>query len=489
MGRTRIIRSGVAVVGLTMALAVLLAARPAVAARGTTSSRLSATSSQYLVPSACKRDTASDNRYVLYAYNVIFRRNAQPPEARFWVNSFAYPYSLTATAFADSLLASSEYRSLVVRSLYPPIMHRNIDPDGLSYWSNWMAHATAADLAGVLLASDENWSRSGATPEGWVAQLYQDALHRSADAAGVTYWVGQLNSGRFSRRQIARAFWQSVENRQARVVEMFHIFFERAVDASGLRYWTNELLHHSDAWMAKRLLLGDEGWRRAQVVYGGRSTPMPPPCPKPLSVWPPSPRTIFSLGDYPAGGRLISLTFDDGPNPIWTSQILDVLASRGVKATFFVVGEYAQMYPDLIRRELAEGHRVGSHTWTHADLTRLSITDARNQIQSTVNLVNSIAGGKAVSCVRPPYGSHNATTDQIGRDLGLSTVIWSRDSQDYQRPGVPAIIANSLSTTYDGGRGIDGMHDGGGDRSQTVAALGPLIDNLRAQGYRFVTIC
>jgi peptidoglycan/xylan/chitin deacetylase (PgdA/CDA1 family) len=273
------------------------------------------------------------------------------------------------------------------------------------------------------------------------------------------------------------------------VVEQIHIFFERAVDASGLRYWTNELLHHSDAWMAKRLLLSDEGWRRSQVVYGGKSTPMPPPCPKPWSVWPPSPRTIYSLGDHPASGRLIALTFDDGPNPTWTPQILDVLASRGVKATFFVVGEYAQVYPDLIRRELAEGHRVASHTWSHADLTRLSVSDARNQIQSTVNLVNSIAGGKAVSCVRPPYGAHNATTDQIASDLGLSTVIWSRDSQDYLRPGVPAIIANSLSMTYDGGRGIDGMHDGGGDRSQTVAALGPLIDNLRAQGYRFVTIC
>ena len=155
MGRARVTWSGVAVVGLTMALASLVAARPSVAARGTTASRRSATSAQYLVPSACKRDTASDNRYVLYAYNVILRRNAQSTEAKFWVNSFAYPYSLTAPDFADSLLASLEYRSLVVRSLYPPIMHRSIDPDGLRYWSNWMAHATAADLAGVLLASDE----------------------------------------------------------------------------------------------------------------------------------------------------------------------------------------------------------------------------------------------------------------------------------------------------------------------------------------------
>lgn len=443
----------------------------------------------YVVGSACKRDTGADNRYVLYAYNVLLRRNAQGNEAPFWVNSFAYPYSMTYSAFTDALTSTPEYRSLIVRGLYPRIVHRNPDGGGLSYWTNWLANANSADLAGVLLASDENWARGGSTAEGWLTLLYQDVLGHAPDAGGLAYWVGELNSGRYGRRGIATAFWQSYENRITRVRDIYNWAFNRPIDQSGANYWAGQLVRHSDAWLASQVVMSQEAWSRAQVVYGGQPFKMPPPCPKPVPVWPPSPRVFSSLADYPQGGRLIALTFDDGPDPTWTPQILDILASRGVTATFFVVGQNVQSYPDLVRRELADGHHVASHTWSHPDLTRLSAGDVANQLASTTNLVNSIAGGSEVHCFRPPYGAHNATTDQIAAGQGLSTVLWSRDSNDWARPGVPAILANALSTTYDGGRGVNLMHDGGGNRSQTVAALGSYIDTLRAQGYQFVTIC
>ncbi len=192
------------------------------------------------------------------------------------------------------------------------------------------------------------------------------------------------------------------------------------------------------------------------------------------------PGSIASTGD-----RVVALTFDDGPTP-YTSQILDILAREGVPATFFAVGSQVERYPDLVRRAAEEGHAVMGHTQTHAYLTRVADAGYGFEVDRPNSLIASITG-KSVGCVRPPYGAVNGTViDRLGR-RGLTTAMWSVDPSDYRRPGADTIAARVLGGLTPGA--VVAMHDGGGDRSQTVAALPAIIAGARARGYGFVSMC
>jgi cellulose synthase/poly-beta-1,6-N-acetylglucosamine synthase-like glycosyltransferase/peptidoglycan/xylan/chitin deacetylase (PgdA/CDA1 family) len=188
--------------------------------------------------------------------------------------------------------------------------------------------------------------------------------------------------------------------------------------------------------------------------------------------------------------RTVALSFDDGPDPVWTPRILAVLRRFHVPATFFVVGAHAASYPGLVRAELRDGDEVGSHTYTHADLAG----GWQEQFQLTLTQ-NALAGvaGVHTRLLRPPYSSEpGAVTSaawrayqQAGRD-GYLIVLASLDTRDWARPGVPKIVAAALPH---GGRGaIIMLHDSGGDRSETVSALPGIITRLKAQGYRFTTV-
>ncbi len=440
--------------------------------------------------STCVRNTTADRRFVSLAYRAVLLRNGSASEVAFWASNFAYPTSMDYSEFVGHLTSSREARSRIVLDLYAQILHRRADAAGLSMWTSWLAGRTNVDLAGALLSSHEYWSNSGKTYTGWVKHAYQDVLGHAPDAAGAAYWASDLAGGRHSFADVAAAFYQSHERRIAAVRAIYVRALGRHADASGEEYWATKLYRRSEDWLLTQLVISNEFWRRAQVAYGGAPTNQPKPCPKPVPYWPATPQVVFSLANNPnRSSKLIALTFDDGPNPSWTPQILSVLASRHVTATFFLVGSWAQRYPDLVRQELAAGDHVANHTWNHPSLPNLSAAGQANEIASTTNLINGIAGHSVVHCVRPPYGNHSATTDAVAEGQGLSVIIWSRDARDWATPGVPAILAGSLDSTYDGGRGIVGLHDGGGDRSQTVAALGPLIDTLRARGYQFTTIC
>jgi peptidoglycan/xylan/chitin deacetylase (PgdA/CDA1 family) len=179
----------------------------------------------------------------------------------------------------------------------------------------------------------------------------------------------------------------------------------------------------------------------------------------------------------------IALTFDDGPGPA-TNAILDVLRDRGVKATFFAVGRYAAAHPEIVRRELGDGHAVGVHTWDHLRLAGRAEGVVRDQLLRTRDLLNEL--GAHVTVHRPPYGSFDATTVAGGSALGLRTVIWSSDPKDWRRPGTKAIVDRVLAQARPGA--IVLLHDGGGDRGQTVAALPAIIDGLRARGYAFAVL-
>ena len=190
--------------------------------------------------------------------------------------------------------------------------------------------------------------------------------------------------------------------------------------------------------------------------------------------------------------RTIALTFDDGPDPVWTPKVLEVLRRNHVHATFFVVGTQAAAHPEILRQIVADGHEVGVHTFTHADLGRVPAWRQSLELNET-QLAVAGATGRTTSLLRPPYSSSNkalndaewaAVRDAAGQ--GYLTVLTTLDSDDWRRPGVDHIVANA---TPSGSAGqVLVMHDAGGDRTQTVAALGKLLPRLTTQGFTFATV-
>ncbi|MGA5317895.1 polysaccharide deacetylase family protein [Streptomyces pseudogriseolus] len=187
--------------------------------------------------------------------------------------------------------------------------------------------------------------------------------------------------------------------------------------------------------------------------------------------------------------RRLVLTFDDGPDPTWTPKVLDVLKKHDAHAVFFVTGTMASRYPDLVQRMVDEGHEIGLHTFNHPDLSlqskkRIDWELSQNQLAITG------AAGIRTSLFRPPYSSFSDAMDNeswpvtryIG-SRGYLTVVNNTDSEDWKRPGVDEIIRRA--TPHNGKGAIVLMHDSGGDRSQTVAALDRFLPDLKDKGYEF----
>ncbi len=181
----------------------------------------------------------------------------------------------------------------------------------------------------------------------------------------------------------------------------------------------------------------------------------------------------------------VSFTFDDGPNPPYTSQILAILRRYSIRATFFDVGTQVQAYPDLVRQEYDSGHTVGNHTWGHANLPHLSAASVIWQMTTDQDIIEQTIGVRPVF-FRPPYGAFNALTLQDINYFGFVGFMWSVDPRDWSRPGVNAIVATVLAQAGNGS--IILMHDGGGDRSQTVAALPIIIESLQQRGFHFASL-
>ncbi|SCL16906.1 Glycosyltransferase, catalytic subunit of cellulose synthase and poly-beta-1,6-N-acetylglucosamine synthase [Micromonospora rhizosphaerae] len=190
--------------------------------------------------------------------------------------------------------------------------------------------------------------------------------------------------------------------------------------------------------------------------------------------------------------RIIALTFDDGPDPRWTPQVLDVLRRHHAHATFFLVGARVNEHPELVRRILAEGHEIGSNTFTHVELSAVPAWRAASELSWTRTAIAGVTG-REVTLLRPPFSStttsltapqYQALRDAAGS--GHVAVLADRDVKDWQRPGVPAIV--QAASPQAGAGAVVLMHDGGGDRSQTVAALDRLLPRLTREGYRFTTV-
>jgi peptidoglycan/xylan/chitin deacetylase (PgdA/CDA1 family) len=179
------------------------------------------------------------------------------------------------------------------------------------------------------------------------------------------------------------------------------------------------------------------------------------------------------------------LTFDDGPSRTWTPRILDLLRRYDARATFFVVGSAVAAEPSLTRRIAREGHTIGNHTYNHADLTRLSAAGFRAEVSLAQAAIERVAG-TTTRLLRPPYGAVNASTRTLAAQAGYKLVLWDVDPQDWRRPGSGSIAARILRDTRPGSLIL--LHDGGGDRSQTLAALEQVLATLSARGYTFAAM-
>jgi peptidoglycan/xylan/chitin deacetylase (PgdA/CDA1 family) len=212
----------------------------------------------------------------------------------------------------------------------------------------------------------------------------------------------------------------------------------------------------------------------AKPVEKPLEKPAEKPVDKPQST--PSGAPTDSTDQPTTGGKVVHFTFDDGPDPAWTPQILDILARNNAKATFFELGQMVDRHPELHDAVLAAGNTIGSHSYSHPQLTKLSAAKQQREI----------TGGPQSKCFRPPYGAANAQVRAQIKADGMRPVLWDVDSLDWTKPGSDAIVANVLRTVHSGSVVL--MHDAGGNRAQTVAALERLLPILAARGYSFTAL-
>ena len=193
-------------------------------------------------------------------------------------------------------------------------------------------------------------------------------------------------------------------------------------------------------------------------------------------------RTSPSNVNAAPAAKVVHLTFDDGPSEPWTGQVLDLLERYRAKATFFAVGSELATHRAQARRIVREGHAIANHTYHHLDLTCLADRQLLAELDRTQALIRRLTGSET-RWLRPPYGAVNAHVRALAAQRGYRIALWDVDPQDWRRPGVSSIVNNVLANTAN--REIILLHDGGGDRSQTVTALERILRALSARGYSF----
>lgn len=192
--------------------------------------------------------------------------------------------------------------------------------------------------------------------------------------------------------------------------------------------------------------------------------------------------TIAHASDKGAHG--VNITIDDGPDPRWTPQVLDVLRQYGVKATFCMVGTQAQAHPDLVKQVVAAGHRLCDHSVSHdTTMDKKSEAYQSQQILDAERMITEASGGVRPLYYRAPGGAFTPYSRKLAASRGMRPLGWNVDSKDFELPGTAAIIATVEHELPNGPTIL--FHDAGGDRAETVEALRRLLPRLRDQGYVF----
>jgi peptidoglycan-N-acetylglucosamine deacetylase len=239
--------------------------------------------------------------------------------------------------------------------------------------------------------------------------------------------------------------------------------------------------------------IADKHEGQAPAARGGGRAPRATPGPH-TSAQPAQARRAAAPAASPAyktpmyyvddGPKTIALTIDDGPSPVYTPEVLRVLGEYRVTASFSMVGRYAAAYPDVAREVTAAGHMVVNHTWDHGDLASMKPAAVRDEIARATDAI-AAATGQRPAMFRAPYGYWSPEVFRCCAQDQLRPLDWSVDPRDWARPGVRAIVKTVLATTRTGSIILE--HDGGGNRSQTVAALKIWLPRLLDAGYRFTT--
>lgn len=190
-----------------------------------------------------------------------------------------------------------------------------------------------------------------------------------------------------------------------------------------------------------------------------------------------------SYSRVPTNLPYIALTFDDGPHPQNTPRLLDMLRERNIKATFYVVGKNVKVYPNIVRRIVAEGHEIGNHTLTHPNLSKMSSSAVRRELNAARDSIIATCGVKPRT-MRPPYGALTSSQRSwIYNEYGYPTILWDVDPNDWKKPGASVVASRILNGTRNGS--IVLAHD---LHKQTIDAMPATLDGLLRKGFKFVTV-
>ncbi|WP_430493776.1 polysaccharide deacetylase family protein [Rossellomorea marisflavi] len=194
------------------------------------------------------------------------------------------------------------------------------------------------------------------------------------------------------------------------------------------------------------------------------------------------------IWEVPMPFKKVAITFDDGPHPVYTPQILQILKSYDAKATFFLTGERIERFPDLVKREVKEGHEIGNHSFSHPNFGSLSLRDIEKEISTTEELLLQFQPGIRPKLFRPPGGDLSMPVLGLMKEMDLMPILWSwhQDPKDWSGRSSEAISAHVLENIHNGD--IILLHDSGGNRKETVKALETILSALTEKGYQFVTV-
>lgn len=284
-------------------------------------------------------------------------------------------------------------------------------------------------------------------------------------------------------QQAKRGLWEKIRSLNARLPWLKLVFLLVLVVVIALS--VEEVLRQEAGKSVESGMVGTDGGEMSE--NGGEEKPELPEITKERIVFKhseedeePEVPVIPSVPEEQyTGKKLVALTFDDGPSSATTPRLLQILQEKGVKATFFVVGTMVTKSPEIVKQEARAGHEVGSHTMTHANLPKVGVAGIQQEVKSMDDLLMSTLGEKP-SIMRPPYGSVDNTVRQT---VPQPMILWTVDPEDWKYRDAAAVRAKVVGATFDGA--IVLMHD---IHASTVDAVPGIIDDLRAQGYEFVTV-
>ncbi|GIO40007.1 hypothetical protein J41TS12_48680 [Paenibacillus antibioticophila] len=192
------------------------------------------------------------------------------------------------------------------------------------------------------------------------------------------------------------------------------------------------------------------------------------------------------IHQVPTRRRAVAVTFDDGPNPVYTPEVMEIFRKAQAKATFFMIGSQMEQHPEVVRAVHAEGHEIGNHSFTHPSLAGLQKLEAKDELVRTEVLIEQLTGVKP-KVFRPPYFAQNEMVGSVSEDMKYYMIgALNLEANDWEMPGVEHILEKTRSAVKPGGILI--FHDGFDDRSQTIKAVSILVSELIADGYELITV-